>query len=94
MLIGITIWASVASLVTASLYVWDKRAAIKDRPRIAERTLLAWSLLGGWPGGWMAARLIRHKTSKFSYRCKFAICSTANIIATGTLAWSFWGGIH
>lgn len=80
MIIGIAIWILVASGLTAMLYAWDKRAAIKGNPRVAECTLLAWSLVGGWPGGLCASQLVRHKTQKISFRIKFAICVALNVV--------------
>ncbi len=71
------------------LYAWDKRAAIKGNPRVAESTLLACSLLGGWPGGLLASQLVRHKTQKVSFRIKFALCVALNVIlVTGILMMS------
>jgi uncharacterized membrane protein YsdA (DUF1294 family) len=82
---GLAIWILLASIVTAILYVWDKRSAIKDHPRVSENTLLTWSCLGGWPGALIAGRLIRHKTIKTSYRVGFVICAVGNILATLTI---------
>lgn len=79
MLPSLIIWILVASLVTAILYAWDKRSAVLGRPRIRERTLLMWSVLGGWPGGWIAGRVLRHKTRKVSYRVQFGVCVILNI---------------
>ena len=84
MVAGLAIWTLLMSIVTAILYVWDKRSAIKDHPRVPEKTLLAFSLLGGWPGGWLAGRAFRHKTQKRSYRIRFAVC--AMIHSLGVLA--------
>ncbi len=78
-------WMLVASVLTACLYAWDKRAARRDAPRIRERTLLLWSLAGGWPGGWLAASRLRHKTSKRSYRIRFAACVVVNLAAVAGL---------
>ena len=90
MLAGFVIWTLVASLVTGALYAWDKRASIKDHARIRERTLLLWSVLGGWPGGLIASRWFRHKTQKMSYRVRFVSCSALNVIVTGgILAWRY-----
>lgn len=79
MLAGLMLWIVVASTVTASLYCWDKWAASKGHRRIREQTLLTCSILGGWPGGLAAGRLLRHKTRKSSYRIGFAICAAVNI---------------
>lgn len=88
-LIGFAIWTALASVVTAALYAWDKRASIKKRQRISERTLLTWSALGGWPGGLVASRWLRHKTQKVSYRIKFLFCIAANVLVIGGIAWLF-----
>ena len=81
MLAGLAIWILVVSAVTAILYFWDKRAAIKGRRRIPEKTLLTCSLLGGWPGGLVAGQLLRHKTQKASYRIRFVICAAVNLVS-------------
>ncbi len=81
----LAVWILLASVVAAILYVWDKRAAIKDRPRISENTLLIWSLLGGWPGSLVAGKLIRHKTIKTSYRIQFGVCVLVNVVVVSAL---------
>tara|TARA_R110002073_G_scaffold336224_2_gene531055 strand:- start:949 stop:1314 length:366 start_codon:yes stop_codon:yes gene_type:complete len=88
MLIGFAIWTLVASLITAILYAWDKRAAQTDRRRIPERTLLGWSLVGGWPGGWIAGRWLRHKTYKRSYRIQFALAATLNLLGIAAVVYA------
>ncbi|MEM9645088.1 MAG: DUF1294 domain-containing protein [Planctomycetota bacterium] len=70
---GIGIWIVVASVVTFGLYARDKRAASRSGRRTAEKTLLLWSAVGGWPGGMLAGATLRHKTVKRSYRLKFAV---------------------
>ena len=77
----------VASLVTAILYRIDKRRARDHEPRIAEQTLLIWSLAGGWPGGWIAGKYLRHKTRKTSYRVKFAFCVALNLVLCVAFVW-------
>ncbi|NND99788.1 MAG: DUF1294 domain-containing protein [Pirellulaceae bacterium] len=83
MVTGFAIWTLLASGVTAMLYVWDKRAAINDRPRVAEATLLGWSALGGWPGGLIAGKLVRHKTQKLTYRVRFVCCAILHLTIAG-----------
>ena len=87
MVIGFVVWTLVASLVTAALYMWDKRAAVKDHRRLPEKTLLGWALLGGWPGGLITGRSIRHKTQKTSYRIQFFVCAIIHVAAS---AWLFY----
>jgi uncharacterized membrane protein YsdA (DUF1294 family) len=81
MLVAVAVWLAIASAITFVLYGWDKNAATNSRRRVSEQTLLWWALLGGWPGAMLAASLFRHKTSKTSYRIRFAIVTAANLIA-------------
>ncbi|TWT53475.1 hypothetical protein Pla22_11040 [Rubripirellula amarantea] len=83
-------WTVVVSSITAGLFAWDKRAATNQQPRISESTLLAWSLAGGWPGGLVAGRLLRHKTRKVSFRAKFVIVAALHLAVVVVLAYLFW----
>lgn len=73
------VWTLLASLITGAMYAWDKRAARNNDPRIAEVTLLSWSAMGGWPGGWIVGKMIHHKTSKPSYQIKFAMAILVHV---------------
>lgn len=60
-------WAfltGVMSIITPVVYWMDKRRAVAGRWRVPERTLHGLEMLGGWPGGLMARRWLRHKTRK------------------------------
>ena len=58
--------------LTAFVSQWfDKRRAEQERWRMPENFLHLLELLGGWPGAFVAQRLFRHKTSKFSYQLVF-----------------------
>lgn len=59
------------SFIAFILYGIDKRRTIKNQPRVSERTLHLLSLLGGWPGAYLATRLFRHKTLKITFRFVF-----------------------
>ena len=78
---------AVMSVVAFILYWMDKRRAERNEWRIAEGTLHAIELLGGWPGGWIAQRVFRHKTRKTPYMVVFWL-----IVAVHALGWAWWFG--
>ncbi len=51
-------------LVTFLAYALDKHRAKKGKWRISEKALLTLSLLGGAFGGFLAMRLLHHKTRR------------------------------
>jgi uncharacterized membrane protein YsdA (DUF1294 family)/cold shock CspA family protein len=73
-----------ASLITFTVYAWDKSAARKGAWRIQEGTLHMLSLLGGWPGALIAQQTLRHKSKKASFRAVFWVTVTVNC---GVLLW-------
>jgi uncharacterized membrane protein YsdA (DUF1294 family) len=81
-------WILCASLATFAAYARDKRAARTGRRRTPERTLLLLGLAGGWPGGWLAQRLVRHKSSKASFQAKFRWSVLANLAFMAALVWA------
>ncbi|WP_404470761.1 DUF1294 domain-containing protein [Vreelandella venusta] len=76
----------IASLTTYAVYAIDKRAAIKRRRRVSEKTLHWLALIGGWPGAWCAQQWLRHKTQKTTFRCIFWVTVTLNVVALFALA--------
>ena len=78
-------WYVCASLACFIAYARDKRAAITGRRRTPERTLLLLGLIGGWPGGLLAQRLVRHKSAKTSFQVKFWITVALHGAAVATL---------
>lgn len=60
----------------------DKHAARSGRWRIPESTLHLLELAGGWPGAFVAQRVMRHKTRKRSYRIVFWCMVLLNAGAT------------
>ena len=77
----------VASAVSFLLYKHDKSAAQKGRWRTNENTLHLFSLIGGWPGAFVAQKLLRHKSSKESFRNLFWATVVINCVG---LSWVFF----
>lgn len=75
--------ASGASYVA---YALDKAAAQGGRWRVSESSLIALSVVGGWPGSIVAQQRLRHKTRKRSFRIAFWGSVGINIAAFLTLA--------
>ncbi len=69
--------------------IWrDKRRATRDQWRVKEETLLAWALVGGWPGGIWAMRKFRHKTQKGLFIAKYVIAVVLNLGSVGAIAFA------
>ncbi|QDU72593.1 DUF1294 domain-containing protein [Mucisphaera calidilacus] len=79
---------AVMSLITFLTYALDKRAATRQQFRTPEATLHLLELLGGYPGGLLARRYLRHKSAKLSFR----IVSWTIILIHAALiiAWVTW----
>jgi uncharacterized membrane protein YsdA (DUF1294 family)/cold shock CspA family protein len=62
---------AAVSAITFLVYGLDKAAARAGARRIPESTLLLLGLAGGWPGAMLAQQMLRHKSSKRSFRSAF-----------------------
>ncbi len=69
---------AVMSVFAFVAYGADKAASHKGRRRTSEATLHLMSLLGGWPGAWIAQGMFRHKTRKQPFRTVFWVTVAAN----------------
>lgn len=74
------------SLLTFAAYGYDKSAARAGKWRIRERTLHAFTLIGGTFGAYAGQKFFRHKTRKSSFRIVFWITGWLQLI----LAYTFW----
>ncbi|MBW4544693.1 MAG: cold shock and DUF1294 domain-containing protein [Symplocastrum torsivum CPER-KK1] len=77
------------SLLTFALYADDKSRANRRAWRTPEKTLHLCELAGGWLGGFVAQRRLRHKSSKKSYQAVFWAIVTIHYIVW--LIWLFLG---
>lgn len=75
-----------ASVLCFAVYALDKSAAAAERRRVSEDTLLALGLVGGWPGAIVAQQVLRHKSSKASFRARFWVTVIANVVGFVALA--------
>ncbi|WP_170156811.1 DUF1294 domain-containing protein [Roseimicrobium gellanilyticum] len=62
--LGLMVFMMLFSMAAYGLYWHDKRRAQANGWRLPETTLHAFSLLGGWPGAYIAQQHLRHKTAK------------------------------
>ena len=74
----------LTSVVSFVLYAIDKSAAKNGGWRTSEGTLHLFDLVGGWPGGLLAQRALRHKTTKQSFQSVYWIFVVCNL---GALLW-------
>ena len=85
-------WIAAWSLVTFSMYLFDKLAAARGKDasgsskasRINESVLHVCALLGGFVGGWIGRHALRHKTRKREFA---AVLVLATVLHTAMLAW-------
>jgi uncharacterized membrane protein YsdA (DUF1294 family)/cold shock CspA family protein len=75
-----------ASAVTFGAYAIDKSAAQKGRRRTSEKALHLLSLIGGWPGAWVAQSVLRHKSRKQPFRTVFWLTVMLNCAAVAWLS--------
>lgn len=86
---GDMLWlAAVPSVLSFAQYAWDKRQAVQNGARVAEFQLLLLDVLGGWPGGFLAQRWLRHKTSKVGFQFAFWLVVTGEEAALALWLWS------
>jgi uncharacterized membrane protein YsdA (DUF1294 family) len=82
---GISLYVALGyflmSLLCGFFYWLDKRAAQNGQWRVSEAFLLGLSFAGGWPGAIVAQQMLRHKTSKVSFRIAFWLTVAFNILA-------------
>lgn len=93
LLVGVDVLALLAlvyglmSLICFIAYYRDKQFAINGQQRTPEARLHLYELLGGWPGGLLAQRLIRHKNRKLGYQLTFWLIVLLHLSVAGLVLW-------
>lgn len=88
----VLVLSALLNLLTFHAYWLDKHAAQSRRWRIKEDTLHLWSLAGGWPGAWFAQQVLRHKSSKASFRGTYWF--TVLLHCAALACWVLWRTGH
>lgn len=68
------------NLIVFGIYGFDKYNAMTKRPRIDERTLLAFAFLFGGLGALLAMQVFRHKTRHRIFRIYVPVAVLINLI--------------
>lgn len=92
---------AITSLWAIRLYTVDKATAAASsnteprstewQGRIAEKQLHIVEALGGWPGAFIAQRVLRHKNAKGSFQKTFALMVLVHVAALALITWIGWG---
>ncbi len=85
MLIALSCWYGGLSLLSFIFYARDKSAARRHDSRTPETTLHLLAIAGGWPGAWVAQKLLRHKSIKPAFQFVFWLTMLLNC----ALLWIF-----
>ena len=70
----------LVSPVSFFVYAWDKRQAKLNGWRVPEKTLHSLDAIGGWPGGFLAQNIFRHKTRKLPFQIKFWLTVVTHVV--------------
>lgn len=83
---------TLMSIITLIVYAWDKRKARLGEWRTRERTLHILALLGGWPGSFIAMRVVRHKNAKTLFVAITLAIAFVHAAVWGAILWTRWRG--
>ncbi len=84
-MIPIVAFYAVISVIAYITYAIDKKAAIKNRRRVSEKSLHLLGVVGGWPGALLAQQRLRHKTQKTAFQVTFWLTVVVNLACAGWL---------
>lgn len=73
-------WYIMLGLITFAMYAKDKSSAKNNGWRTPENTLHTLAIVGGWVGASLAHKILKHKSSKTSFRQIFYATIIINMI--------------
>lgn len=79
------VYILVVSLVSFILYGYDKKLAVKNKPRIKEKYLLESAILGGGIGAFLGRIVFRHKTNKLYFTITIILSVICNVALLGLI---------
>ncbi|MCL2353454.1 MAG: DUF1294 domain-containing protein [Defluviitaleaceae bacterium] len=82
------IFFALINIISFSLYAIDKKRASKGQWRIKEGTLILFTVFFGGIGGFLGMSVLRHKTTKPSFKLAAAI---GLIVALAAIAYIAYG---
>jgi len=85
-------YLTAISLVAVIATLVDKRAAKRNSQRIAERTLIILSALGGSVAMYVIMKIIRHKTKHTKFMVGLPVIIVLQIAAAVFIWWRWNGG--
>jgi uncharacterized membrane protein YsdA (DUF1294 family) len=85
------IYLAVINILAVILTIYDKSAAVHDRWRVRERTLMLVSALGGAVGMFLTMLIIRHKTRKPLFMIGIPVIFILELIAAYLVAHYVFG---
>lgn len=77
-------WIVGLSIVTFTMYGFDKRQSVRRGGRVPELVLHGLALGGGFPGGWAGRMAFRHKTRQAVFLIVLLCATTAH----AAIVWS------
>jgi uncharacterized membrane protein YsdA (DUF1294 family) len=83
-------WVGGMSLLVFAMFGYDKWQARRNGGRVSEASLWLVSAFGGWPGGFLAILVFRHKSAKTMFLVEFVAALFIWITLVGA-AWKVWG---
>jgi len=80
------VWFVAFSAVTFIAFGFDKWKAFRSGQRVSEFALMMLAAFGGWIGGFIGMIVFRHKTTKWTFKFKYALA----LIPFAAAVWVWW----